>query len=794
MIKQQHSSAFQLRNPYRLDRPPFCAADLYDNQDLRELIDLDLLHNHLSPRSLQDSPQLQQLQQNIHRHHRYGRPLPPQPVNSDQNRDLKSTNSQESQRLISKTSAGVYQKSDHSQFDLQLVKDDVQREDRETVHDQQQQQQPPQRSRNRVTGAMKRLRRSSGISKKDQSRLKGSGLVGPRPLVDPVAATADHPNGDGLASPPPTPPIPSITITHHIDSHDELTFERHVEWLTQTALWWDMPVVHLYPAPTNKASIDYVETAASRFSSWVNFVKIDARYGDGGSSGSSLGQQPSQPVHHHHHHNAGLRLSYSKLPQKEEQEHQPLIRLPSVEEGGLVGSSQQNQSSQYVHQNEAALKIDPIIGYVFVGSQDEQTQYQQVFDAMEVLFPMIEIRYINSFDSSQPQRYTDSCLQSLGWIHYWSAAKESQVLQSKIVNEIVRVRPMWVDPSYLHRNFVPMPSFVASEDEQASGFIDETAFVHTQDEESIFNGQESSDQGQLVSSVSISSMVSDMCLDDDIGGISTRISNHSDSDLLFAQRLCQPNDMDCHNDETECSVDTFFDQPLLNHHRRHTLFLTRSHSFGEFELPPLSLEDDDMEDAFALLLPDQQAPVVSAREQQQEHQQKEQQQNDLENDYVVIEDADAAHLPTGSSKARRLKRPGLRREQSRFRFLGRDRRAVSLPDLTESVPKTTPSLDYRRHRLQEPSEEQVFLATSKAQPSIATSSDPVVSSSLPSSPLAAGDQDGLLSQSLANGLTAATAATSSTTQTNASLGNKLVGFVQRLAVYRIRGSMMVFDM
>ncbi|KAF9982253.1 hypothetical protein BGZ65_003073, partial [Modicella reniformis] len=70
--------------------------------------------------------------------------------------------------------------------------------------------------------------------------------------------------------------VPTITVTHHIDTHTELTFERHVEWLTQTALWWDMPVVHLYPAPESATSLKYVETAASRFSSWVNFVKIPA--------------------------------------------------------------------------------------------------------------------------------------------------------------------------------------------------------------------------------------------------------------------------------------------------------------------------------------------------------------------------------------------------------------------------------------------------------------------------------------------------------------------------------------
>ncbi|KAF9979335.1 hypothetical protein BGZ73_000029 [Actinomortierella ambigua] len=743
MIKQHHSSAFQLRNPYRLDRPLFSAADLYDNQDLREFLDLDLLQSHSFSGIRQDLPQLQQLQQSSPQHHGYGRPLPPQPENSDKRRELKSTNSQDSQRLVSKSPVDGYQQKKQQQSDQSLTNDSAMRDHKDPAglqqHQQQEEQpqQPQQRSRNRVTGAMKRLRRTSSTLKKDQSRLKGSGLVGPRPLVDPLATTLDNLGGNGEDSPttPSPPPVPSITITHHIDSHDELTFERHVEWLTQTALWWDMPVVHLYPAPTGKASIDYVETAASRFSSWVNFVKIDA----------------------------------------------------SDEEGGLVGSSRQGQpqQQQWLHdQQKVTHKIDPIVGYVFVGSQDEQTQYQQVFDTMEALFPMIEIRYINSFDSSQPQRYMDSCLQSLGWIHYWSAAKESQVLQSKIINEIVRVRPMWVDPNNLHRNFVPSPACGAGDDEQAIDYVEDALFVHDQDLDSVPNNPVVLDRNHMVSSVSISSMVSDMCLDDDLSSalhISTRTQNHSDSDLLFAQSLCQFTDLNS-DDEMECATDAFFDQPPFHNRlsRRHSVFLSRTQSFGEFELPPLSLDDHDLDDTFALHFPDQ--PVMEGNDLTDE------QHNERDNDYLAVaDDVDEVSLLPKGPRSRLLKRPVLRREQSRFRFLGRDRRAVSLPDLTEVEPKVIP---VHPHAQQLPSEEQLVLLANKAQAMTSASTDPVVTSMLASSSDLKDDDTS--SATLADGLAAA--ATASTSQTNASLGNKLVGFVQRLAVYRIRGSMMVFDM
>ncbi|KAK3846278.1 MAG: hypothetical protein J3R72DRAFT_434518 [Linnemannia gamsii] len=87
---------------------------------------------------------------------------------------------------------------------------------------------------------------------------------------------------------------------------------------------------------------------------------------------------------------------------------------------------------------------------------------------MERLYPMIEIRYINSFEpqhlqSRQQQELREEpCLHSLSWVHYWSAAKESQVLQSRIVNEVVRVRPMWVNNELLHRNYTPPPQFSTS--------------------------------------------------------------------------------------------------------------------------------------------------------------------------------------------------------------------------------------------------------------------------------------------------------------------------------------------
>ncbi|KAF8982048.1 hypothetical protein BGZ46_001899 [Entomortierella lignicola] len=251
------------------------------------------------------------------------------------------------------------------------------------------------------------------------------------------------------------PVVPTITITHHIDTYSELTFERHVEWLTQTALWWDMPVVHLYPAPKSPAALEYVETAASRFSSWVNFVKIPAdeelRLGPDTRSINS-----SQ--HSKIHESKGLKNTRKEADRD------------SRHEGGLVtGHSRVSGPRDLSTTNGTVQEVESIVGYVFVGSADEQSQYNQVFETMRKIYPTIEIRYINSFEpvhlqSRQQQELREEpCLHSLSWIHYWSAAKESQVLQSKIVNEVVRVRPMWTNGDDLHPNYTPaLPQVSAS--------------------------------------------------------------------------------------------------------------------------------------------------------------------------------------------------------------------------------------------------------------------------------------------------------------------------------------------
>ncbi|KAF9913574.1 hypothetical protein BX616_009864 [Lobosporangium transversale] len=242
---------------------------------------------------------------------------------------------------------------------------------------------------------------------------------------------------------PSQPSIPTITVTHHIDTYSELTFERHVEWLTQTALWWDMPVVHLYPAPESRSSLKYVEAAASRFSNWVNFVKIpiseETQLGSATflAKSSQASRGKSQRV-----------IKDSKVDSAQSD----TARRDGNQEGGLVKSA--------LGQRELK-DVKLIVGYTFVGSVEEQAQYHNVFEAMTKLYPMIEIRYINSFEPQhlqsrqQQELLEDVYLQNLSWIHYWSAAKESQVLQSKIVNEVVRARPMWVNGDLLHRNYLP---------------------------------------------------------------------------------------------------------------------------------------------------------------------------------------------------------------------------------------------------------------------------------------------------------------------------------------------------
>lgn len=250
-----------------------------------------------------------------------------------------------------------------------------------------------------------------------------------------------------LKSRPPSPLlVPTITITHYIDSYAELTFERHVEWLTQTALWWDMPVVHLYPAPESAKSIEYAELAASRFASWVNFVKVSAgeenKLGPNGTRIKSISPHPKA-------------FKNSKLIKAKAN-----ANIENEDEGGMV-TGERSRGTEIASLSDKA--IEPMVGYVFVGSVDEQAQYHQVFETLQKLYPLLEIRYINSFEPHQQQSREqqelreDPCIHNLSWIHYWSAAKESQVLQSKIVNEVVRVRPMWVNNDNLHKNYTPPP-------------------------------------------------------------------------------------------------------------------------------------------------------------------------------------------------------------------------------------------------------------------------------------------------------------------------------------------------
>ncbi|KAG0364153.1 hypothetical protein BC939DRAFT_465038 [Gamsiella multidivaricata] len=256
--------------------------------------------------------------------------------------------------------------------------------------------------------------------------------------------------------------VPIVTVTHHIDTHSELTFERHVEWLTQTALWWDMPVVHLYPAPQSSLSLECVESAASKFSNWVNFVRIPA--GEEGRLGPATSPARSPAP-------TRIKGSRTRKGPKRDSTWNKSPAGDSCDNGGMVTLSAQRISGPRAMPpaGSTTREVEPVIGYVFVGSAEEQAQYHQVFETMENLYPMIEIRYINSFlpqyqqSLQQQELMEDPCLHSLSWIHYWSAAKESQVLQSKIVNEVVRVRPMWVNSDNLHRNYTPaQPSALSS--------------------------------------------------------------------------------------------------------------------------------------------------------------------------------------------------------------------------------------------------------------------------------------------------------------------------------------------
>ncbi|KAF9582521.1 hypothetical protein BGW38_000106, partial [Lunasporangiospora selenospora] len=378
-LRQQLPSApFQLRNPYRLDRPPFEPTEVLVALNAEE--------------EAEESSRVQLQQQQA-------RPLPPQPAagTKQSTKDEPGSNSSKKSKDLTK--------------------------------------------------------KSKGLSK--------------------------HPSDEALPE-RRSPPVPTITISHHIDTHTELTFERHVEWLTQTALWWDMPVVHLYPAPEPGPSLDYVEKVASKFSSWVNFLKIPA--GEGYHLGPVAPTTKPPGVSSKVKGSRAIKSGTKKnLTQSGS-----LADLESCAEGGMVtgharkgtGSSSTlslpSSTQKFLGGSgttgSAAGPPEPIVGYVFVGSSDEQAQYNQVFETMSRIYPLIEIRYINSFEpihlqSRQQQELREEpCLHSLSWIHYWSAAKESQVLQSKIVNEVVRVRPMWTNNDHLHRNYappLPLPTIVA---------------------------------------------------------------------------------------------------------------------------------------------------------------------------------------------------------------------------------------------------------------------------------------------------------------------------------------------
>ncbi|KAG0320349.1 hypothetical protein BGZ99_004561 [Dissophora globulifera] len=379
MATKQQILPFQIRNPYRLDRPHFDPSEVYQTAIAEE--------------------------EESHRAQLIHRPLPPQP----------GTNESPPEILI-----GAKRTKDAQKKSASKTGSDFSSQEANDSHHTHQQQQ-------------------SSYSYFGQSWF-GHGLSHRGPAITPTRQQSAQ------AAPPP---VPAITITHHIDTHTELTFERHVEWLTQTALWWDMPVVHLYPAPETLTAMTYVETAASTFSSWVNFVKIPA--GDESRIGpASLPVRSAQPAKV-----KGSRVI--KTARRGAPRDMPATD-DAFHDGGMVTGHERKISAST---SGALTDMEDVVGYVFVGSAEEQAQYHQVFETMGKLYPMIEIRYINSFEpqhlqSRQQQDFRDEpCIHRLSWIHYWSAAKESQVLQSKIVNEVVRVRPMWVNTDSLHRNYVP---------------------------------------------------------------------------------------------------------------------------------------------------------------------------------------------------------------------------------------------------------------------------------------------------------------------------------------------------
>ncbi|KAF8936673.1 hypothetical protein EDD21DRAFT_433922 [Dissophora ornata] len=388
MALKQQILPFQIRNPYRLDRPHFDPNDVWQATIAEE-----------------EEAQRSQLPQ---------RPLPPQPVTGKQSTDA-SNGVKRVKEQQKKSSQSDSEKTDSRR---KAASDGVQSES----------------DNNHVQHPHYSYFNQSWFGQSLSQRIS-------------VAAPAKQQ--------PTQLPVPTITISHHIDTHAELTFERHVEWLTQTALWWDMPVVHLYPAPESPVSLQYVETAASRFSSWVNFVKIPV----GEESRLGVATLPTKSTHPGKTRGArAIKDARKEIPRDQ-------VTVEDTHHGGGMVTDQARKPIGHKTSTSISSRtkeVEPVVGYVFVGSAEEQAQYHQVFETMERLFPMIEIRYINSFEpqhlqSRQQQELRDEpCLHSLSWIHYWSAAKESQVLQSKIVNEVVRVRPMWVNTDGLHRNYAPL--------------------------------------------------------------------------------------------------------------------------------------------------------------------------------------------------------------------------------------------------------------------------------------------------------------------------------------------------
>ncbi|KAF9318773.1 hypothetical protein BG003_010605 [Podila horticola] len=389
-LKQLPIAQFQLRNPYRLDRPSFDPIDVAEA-------------------ALAEDEAQRQLAQP-------SRPLP-QPSKSTTAKSSDESNSS----WHGVTSSGI-----------KRIRDFQRRSSLRESAKQLQPQSQSEISANTVTENNHSYFSQSWFGNGLQRRSSNHSLSSMSPK-------------SRAASPPP---VPTITITHYIDSYAELTFERHVEWLTQTALWWDMPVVHLYPAPESAKSIEYVELAASRFASWVNFVKVpegeENKLGPNGTRIKSISPHPRASKN-------------SKLIK-------PKNTDPcdgNEDEGGMVTGGRATRPEMTISAKDK--DIEPMVGYVFVGSVDEQSQYHQVFETLQKLYPLLEIRYINSFEPHQQQSREqqelreDPCIHNLSWIHYWSAAKESQVLQSKIVNEVVRVRPMWVNNDGLHRNYTPPP-------------------------------------------------------------------------------------------------------------------------------------------------------------------------------------------------------------------------------------------------------------------------------------------------------------------------------------------------